>query len=415
MNIKRRLFEELKNHLSKKEISLIVGPRQVGKTTLMNELASHLKEKGEKTLFLNLDYDSDKKAFSSQTEFINRVELEIGKKGYVFIDEIQRKENAGLFLKGIYDRGLPYKLIVSGSGSLELKEKIHESLAGRKIMFELNPVDFIEFVNFKTDYKYEDRINNFFDIEKERTKMYLEEYLNFGGYPRVILETEEKEKNKAMEDIFRSCIEKDLLSLLKIDRPEAFTNIIRLLSSQQGQILNYSKLESHIGLKFVALKKYLWYAERIFIIKEVFPYFTNKQTEITKSPIVYFNDLGLKNFSSDLMGRLNSHEQLGFVFQNFILNILNDHMKGSAGTINFWRTISGSEVDFVINRGKDIIPVEAKYSDIRKPEIEKSLMSFIGRYKPKKALIINLSLRAEKKIGETTVKFLPYYDIGKEL
>jgi hypothetical protein len=115
------------------------------------------------------------------------------------------------------------------------------------------------------------------------------------------------------------------------------------------------------------------------------------------------------------MGRLNSHEQLGFVFQNFILNILNDHMKGSAGTINFWRTISGSEVDFVINRGKDIIPVEAKYSDIRKPEIEKSLMSFIGRYKPKKALIINLSLRAEKKIGETTVKFLPYYDIGKEL
>ena len=96
------------------------------------------------------------------------MKLEFGNdRGYVFIDEIQRKEDAGLFLKGIYDYELPHKFIVSGSGSLELKEKIHESLAGRKLMFEIWPVSFFEFLNFKTDYKYEDKLAEYFAVEKD--------------------------------------------------------------------------------------------------------------------------------------------------------------------------------------------------------------------------------------------------------
>lgn len=109
----------------------------------MKQLEEDLKKEGEKTLFLDLDRDLDRPFFSSQNRLIQKIEYEIGeKKGYVFIDEIQRKENAGLFLKGIYDMNLPYKLIVSGSGSLELKEKIHESLAGRKRIFELSTLEF---------------------------------------------------------------------------------------------------------------------------------------------------------------------------------------------------------------------------------------------------------------------------------
>ncbi len=117
-------------------------------------------------------------------------------------------ENAGLFLKGVYDRDLPYKFNLSGSGSLELKEKIHESLAGRKRIFEVNPVGFFEFVNFKTDYRYENKLNDFFGIEKKQSMIFLDEYLNFGGYPRVILEARLDEKNKTIGDIFRSCVEK---------------------------------------------------------------------------------------------------------------------------------------------------------------------------------------------------------------
>lgn len=130
--IKRRLLQELKNHLRKKEISLIIGPRQAGKTTLMLSLQDELNKNGEKTLFLSLDIEEEREFFSSQAKLLSKIGLEIGtKKGYIFIDEIQRKQDAGLFLKGIYDRNLPYKFIVSGSGSIELKERIHESLVGR--------------------------------------------------------------------------------------------------------------------------------------------------------------------------------------------------------------------------------------------------------------------------------------------
>lgn len=160
--IKRKLFAELKTHLLKKEISFIVGPRQAGKTTLMLLLKEYLEKRGEKTLFLNLDIEQDKEFFTSQVKLIRKIELELGKeRGFVFIDEIQRKEDAGLFLKGIYDMNLPYKFIVSGSGSVELKEKIHESLTGRKRIFELSTLSFEEFTNFKTEYRYEKKVVRF--------------------------------------------------------------------------------------------------------------------------------------------------------------------------------------------------------------------------------------------------------------
>ena len=126
MFIKRYIFQELIEHLPKKEISLIVGPRQAGKTSLMNILQDYLNKKGEKTLFLSLDFERDIPYFKTQLALVQKLNLEFGKKkGYVFIDEIQRKENARLFLKGLYYMKLPYKFIVSGSGSVDLKEKTY--------------------------------------------------------------------------------------------------------------------------------------------------------------------------------------------------------------------------------------------------------------------------------------------------
>lgn len=415
MLIKRKVFKDLEDHLFQKEISLIVGPRQVGKTTLMLELAACLKDRGRKYVFLNLDRESDEKFFSSQEELIKKIRLEIGPEGFVFIDEIQRKKNAGLFLKGIYDLDLPYKFIVSGSGSLELKEQVHESLAGRKRMFEVAPVDFNEFCDFKTGYRYENKLYDFFKIERDKIELLLEEYLNFGGYPRIILENESLEKNKIMGEIFRSCIEKDLLSLLRIDRPEAFSLMIKIIASQAGQILNYSKLSQQSGLTFAPLKKYLWYAQKIFLLKEARPYFSNKQKEITKSPAMYFCDLGLRNFSVDLMGRLRDPQSFSFVFQNFVFNALYEETRDSAATINFWRTISGAEVDFVVNRGREIIPIEVKYADLNKVEIGRSLASFIQKYNPKTAIIVNKSFSGERKIGGTKVVAAPFWFIGEIL
>lgn len=410
--IARKLFNDLKFHLDSREISLIVGPRQSGKTTLMLELKSFLEQKGARTVLLNLDFESDRVFFESQANMLKKLDLEFGmKKGYVFIDEIQRKENAGLFLKGLYDLNLPYKFIVSGSGSLELKEKIHESLAGRKRMFELGTVSFEEFVDFKTEYRYRGKLEEFFRLENDKAEAFLVEYLNFGGYPRVILEQEISEKIKIINEIFRSYIEKDIAYLLNIDRVDAFGMLVRILASQPGQIVKYSKLAQEIGIAVATVKNYIWYAERTFSVKMIRPFFKNHRKEIAKSPVAYFYDLGLLNFSIGLFGNLSQPEQLGFVFQNFVANRLGEKIQYTAQNLGYWRTLGGAEVDFILSDSRTVLPVEVKYAKLKQAKVAVSLRNFIEKYNPKEAWVINLSLKAETKMGKTVVKFIPFYEI----
>jgi len=308
MLIKRKVFADLKAHLSQKEITLIVGPRQAGKTTLMLALKKYLEEKGEKTVFFNLDIETDGEYFTSQAKLIQKIQLELGShSGFVFIDEIQRKENAGLFLKGIYDMNLPYKFIVSGSGSLELKEKIQESLVGRKRIFPLFSLSFEEFVNFKTEYRYEKKLPSFFALEKEKT----------------------------------------------------------------------------------------------FILQKITPYFKNLRKEITKSPIYYFCDLGLRNYS---LGSFSD----GFLFQNFVFNLLKE--KYPAEKIHFWRTKNKAEIDFILETPDGPLPLETKYAHLKEVKLTRGLQSFLKKYQPKQAFIVNLSLKKTISWSKTKVHFIPFWE-----
>lgn len=407
--IKRKLLEKIRKHIFNKEITLIVGARQAGKTTLMLLLKDELDKKGEKTLYLNLDIESHKEYFESQEKLIKKIELEIGKeRGFVFIDEIQRKENAGLFLKGIYDRNLPYKFIVSGSGSVELKEKIHESLAGRKRVFHLKTLSFEEFVNYKTEYKYENDLFGFFQIEENFSEYLLEEYLNFGGYPRVVLEEQLDEKLEIINDIYQSYIIKDISYLLKVHKIEEFGLLVKILASQIGNLINLSEISSTIGISTKTLKDYLWYLEKTFIIKKLSPFFRNIRKEIRKAPIYYFYDIGMRNFALGIFGNLKDIKDKSFVFQNFIFNILNEKI-GITSELYFWRTKEKSEVDFIIKEGENIIPVEVKYKKMKFPEITKSLRSFIEKYRPKNAFIVNLSLYDKLNFEGTEILIVPYY------
>lgn len=276
--INRRLFKKIEKHLNKKEITIISGIRQSGKSTILYKIKEKLDEANENTLFFNFDYERDKLFLETQECLLNKIKLEFGtEKGYVFINEIQRKENAGLFLKGIYGRKLPYKFIVSGSGSIELKEKIHESLAGRKRIFELNTTTFLEFVDYKTDYKYSNKLDTFFSIETVKAEQFLKEYMNI----------------------------------------------------------------------------------------------------------------------SDSM-------DFGFVFQNFIFNILQENVSNNY-EIKYWRTTDKAEVDFIIAKANEVVPIEIKYKKLKKASLSHSFRSFINKYKPKKAYLVNLSLNEIMKIDETEV------------
>ncbi|MDA8157584.1 MAG: ATP-binding protein [Deltaproteobacteria bacterium] len=413
MFIKRTAYDYILEHLSAKEITFITGPRQAGKTTIMEAVNSELKKRGEKTLFLSLDFEKDAPYFKSQISLIDKINLETGGKdrAFVFIDEIQRKENAGLFLKGIYDMHLPHKFIVSGSGSLELKEKIHESLAGRKRIFEVNPLSFKEFVNFKTDYKYADRLSDYFKIEKETAKKLLLEYLNYGGYPRVAIEETFAKKTGIINEIFQSYIEKDISYLLNVEKIDAFKHLIRILASQSGKLININELSTTLGISAPTIKNYISYAEKTFILRLVTPFYRNIRSEITKSPAVYFNDTGLRNFSIGQFGNIDYFDSAGFIFQNFVFNVLYDKFKYGNSSVHFWRSKDGGEVDFVIDKGNEIIPAEAKASELKKPVITRSLRSFIEKYNPKESWIINLSLNFETAYKDTKIKFMPAVDL----
>jgi len=379
-------------------------------------LKDHLEKNGEKTVFLNLDIESDNQFFTSQLNLVKKIELEIGKeKGYVFIDEIQRKENAGLFLKGLYDMNLPYKFILSGSGSVELKEKIHESLVGRKRIFELDTISFEEFVNYRTDYKYEENLTDFFMLDKERTKAFLSEYLNFGGYPRVVIEESSQEKRSIISEIYQSYLEKDITYLLRVEKTAAFSNLVRTMAGRVGSPVNISELSSIVGISSKTVKDYLWYLEKTFVLHKVTPYFKNVRKEITRSPAYYFHDLGLRNYATGSFGNVEMTSDIGFVFQNFIFNALREKVRTGPSKISFWRTKDEAEVDFVIDSLAELIPIEVKYSVLKKPEITRGLRSFIDKYHPGRAFFVNLTLNETLTVDKTKVYFLPFYETQTRL
>ena len=410
--IHRSILDELKRHLAEPEITLIAGARQVGKTTLMNTLMEGLREKDKKVLLLSLDFESDVPFFSTQQALINRINLEFGDQfGFVFLDEIQRKENAGLYLKGLYDMKLPVKFIISGSGSIELKETIAESLAGRKRLFEVTPVTFNEFLDFRTQYHYSGRLSAFTHAYPDKTMELFYEYLNFGGYPRVITAPTIKEKVLQINEIFQSYIDRDIRYLIRGDQPEAFVRVIRLLAAQTGQMINLNNLSNDARVSVPTLQKHLWIAQKTFFIKLVEPYFKNVTKEITKSPVVYFADHGIRNFSISNFGNIQRHQDYGFVFQNLVGNSLLRELYASPFPVHYWRTTDKAEVDFVISRLNDPIGVEVKFSALKTPVITRSLRSFIEKYKPTEAWVVNLTFSGTTMIGTTRVCHITFFEL----
>lgn len=409
--IRRRLLSSLTAHLDQPEITVLVGPRQSGKTTILKRLESELRAGGRKTLWLNLDFEDDFRHVASQGSLLQKIQLELGSGGgVVFIDEIQRRENAGLFLKGLYDQGLPWKFVVSGSGSIELKEKISESLVGRKRLFELSTVSFGEFADFRTGYRYTDRLRDYFRTESSKTDQLFREYLMYGGYPRVVLADTHQEKLATINEIFRSYLEKDIVYLLRVEKSESFSNLVRFLASQSGKMVSYSELSATLGLSLATVKLYLWYLEKTYIIDKVTPWYTNIRKEITKAPVYYFRDIGLRNFAAGSFGALSDSET-GFAFQNVIHVMLKERFPLADSTIHYWRTKDKAEVDFVLRSGDTVTPLEVKYRDMKKLDVRRSFLGFLTRYHPEFGYIVNRNYSDEALICQTRVRCLPYWEL----
>ena len=425
--IKRNIFNEVFNHLREKEITVIIGPRQTGKTTLLEQIKDYLINSSpagqriapESLFYFNLDLTKDLSLFSQQENIINFIKDR--KRGddtlYLFIDEAQKIVNAGTFLKGIYDLKLGVKFVLTGSSSMEIKSKIQEALTGRKKVFKLMPLSFNEYAAYKNPplFKIIQKREKISDYDYHEWEKLTNDFVVFGGYPRAAIEDNTDKKVGLIEEIYNSYLEKDIINFLKIQKPISFSKLVSLLAARAGGLLNVNNLAKEAGVEAKTVNYYLTILEETFVIKLIKPFFTNAKKELIKAPKVYFIDNGLRNFALMNFNNLSERTDRGAVFENLIASELLKIVK-PPHSLHYWRSLQKAEVDFVVRKGDGkIIPIEVKAQKIDKPAVSRSYSAFLARYNPEKALLVNYNLRMSRKIGKTNLIALTVADIGAAL
>ena len=338
---------------------------------------------------------------------------------YVFIDEFQYSKSGGKNLKFLYDLYPKMKIIISGSSAIDLTVRAIKFLVGRVFVFNLYQLDFEEYLNFKNrdlanlykelknNYNPLDGIMKKNDIALSVNRQFsalLEEFIIWGGYPRVALSDSANEKQLILKNIYNTYFLRDVRDILGLIDDFKLTKLIKALAVQIGQLVEYNELRVLTDYDYLSLKKYLNILEKTFICKPIRPFFRNKRTEIVKNPKVYFFDSGVRNYAINDFNSLNNRVDKGFLYENFIFNQLNKQDI----EMNFWRSKSKAEVDFIIEQNNEIIPIESK-SDVREIKLSKSFNSFLERYQPRTGIILNSGVVSQKKINNTIVYFLPHY------
>ena len=411
--IKRQMQDKIARHLEREEMTIILGPRQVGKTVLLQQLKSWLiKSKNIKTeniFYFNLDILRDWEVVREQTQFIDFIKSRSAKqKAYVFIDEAQRVENPGLFYKGIYDSQLNAKFILTGSASLYFASQVKESMAGRKRIFYLRPFSFEEYVSVKNTalfrmLKNQTKISL---VDQRGLRELMEGYLIWGGYPRVVLSDNPDDKKNVLSDIYSSYIERDIVGFLKIPDKAKFNKLTKLLAGQIGQLVNIGEIASIAEVDRRTVVRYFTALEETYIIFQLTPYYHNPRQEIIKNPKIYFLDNGLRNYLLDNFKRLSERPDNGSLFENGILQGLLTAKEEESWGLHFWRTKQGAEVDFVIEKGVKLTPIEAKLNT-KTAKVSLGFRSFVKKYKPKQGLVVNLSgFRTETQVERAKINFI---------
>ena len=417
--IQRNIFKKIKSHLKQKEATVVIGPRQAGKTTLILSLRDYLlKEKNispERVFYYNCDRFTDLEFFSSQEEVIKFLESR-KKLGilYFFIDEAQRIKESGRFLKGIYDLGLPVKFILTGSSTLEIKSQFVEPLTGRKRVFYLYPFSFYEFLLAKNPTLAEIiwQENSLSQRDSRMALDLVNEFIVFGSYPRVAMEEDFSEKRKIIEEIFNSYLDKDIVVFLKIKKPLLFKKLVGLLAFQSGQLVNVNEICQSLKMENKTAQNYLDILQETFIIKQAVPFFSNARKELVKMPKVFFIDNGLRNFAANNLNLLANRHDHGQLLENFTASELIKNETFSR-QIHFWRTQHGAEVDFVLEKEyPKILPIEVK-TQTKNFSVPKGLAHFLKSYPSDEAFVVNMEKEGEKKYEKTKVQFIYPFRLGK--
>jgi predicted AAA+ superfamily ATPase len=418
--IPREIFPALSEHLNEPEITLITGSRQVGKTVLLEELRRFLLEKSgvpeRHIISYNLDLVQDQDALHDQTAFISFLEDHSQvERLYVFVDEAQKVPEAARYFKGVYDRGLNVKLILTGSASLEAKAHFKETLAGRKRVFAISPFTFTECVRARDETLFnlwQSRRAALNQIDKNALLNFFLEYLRFGGYPRAVLAETEEKKTAVLREIYSSYVEKDAVGFWGIENPLAFRRLLKLLAAQVGQLVNVNELATNLHVDRHTVERYMLLLEETYVLRQITPYFRNPRQEIIKAGKAYFLDTGLRNIALGDVSAVPARTDRGELFESGVFTLLAQSARESGAEIHFWRTKQKAEVDFVLERGSELSAFEVKYS-AKRGTIPRGLRSFIKTFSPKTASLVTLSQHDDERltIAATSVRRVYPFDL----
>lgn len=384
MYIKRKLEDTILTYISSPEIIAIVGARQSGKTTLLKRLYEKMEKEA---VFLSFE---DKKALNLFEKNIDDfIKMYVEGKKYLFIDEFQYAKLGGKNLKYIYD--LHYiKIFISGSSAIDLSVNALKFLVGRIFTFTLHPFDFEEFLNYKNKnlsliYK-EARVNLVelngkmpsLNIFEEINNLY-EEYIIFGGYPRVVLSNTAEEKKNVLANIYNTYFLREVKDILGLVDDYKLANLIKALALQSGNLIEYKELSNIAELAYPTLKKYINFLEKTFICRLIRPFYNNKRAEIVKNPKVYFLDTGVLNYIIEDFRKISDRPNCGQIIENAVFQKLASYDY----KINYWRTKAKDEIDFVLSFGNGkILGLEIK-SNSNKILFVKAMSLFKEKYDAK--------------------------------
>lgn len=356
--LKRFLFKQLLEGLKTSNVDIVVGPRRIGKTTLLKELEIEVKKSNS---IIYVDF-TDPAEVSLWSDFSSAKISRLVTQDVVFFDEIQYLPRVGLLLKLIHDHFPKVKIVATGSSSFLLLQSIGESLAGRKKIFELFPLSLSEIFNFKkVDYwRFNEELQQSSILAEK-----LKETLLFGGYPEVLSLKNKSEKIERLKEIADSFLFKDLLMFEGVKKPRLLVELTGLLAHQIGQLVNPNELGMSLNVSRKTVLDYIDLLEKFFVVKKVYPYEKNLRDVIRGKFKVYFFDLGIRNAVISDFREIENREDIGAILENAVFIGLSRRISYERKLMEqfFWRDYDGREVDHVIKKEDGFVGIEVKMKE----------------------------------------------------
>lgn len=363
--IKRKLEEVVESQLFKGKAIVIVGPRQVGKTTLLKEFI-HRSDKP--VLSLNCD-EPEVQAMLTNTN-VAKLQTIIGNNELVVIDEAQKVDNIGLTLKLIVDNFSNVQVIATGSSAFELRNRLNEPLTGRKFEYQMYPVSCGEIMD------------TYGLIEERRT---LENRLIYGSYPDIIMHP--AEARRYLTELTQSYLYKDILSLDSLRKPQLLDKLLQALAFQVGSEVSSNELVRTLQTDGKTIDKYIDLLEKSYVIFRLGGLSRNLRTELKRAKKIYFYDNGVRNAIIQQFAPVNLRNDMGALWENFFIaeRMKRNHYFGHYCNRYFWRTTLQQEIDLVEESDGEMTAFEMKWNPEKKVLFSKS---FTEAYNVKETIVV---------------------------